>query len=130
MRRMSFVWLAGTAAPARHVRMVATGDSRVVCERCTIAATPLARMRGLMWKAKLGDREGLLCRPTNAIHTFWMRFAIDAVFLDGDGCVLKIVESLPRRRFAAARGARAVLELPTGRAAAARVRVGERLEIV
>ncbi len=130
MRSVSMVWLGGTATPTRPVSVVATSDARIVCERCTVAATPLARMRGLMWKAGLGDGEGLLCRPTNAIHTFWMRFAIDAVFLDGNSRVVKVVESMPRRRFAAARGARAVLELPAGRAAAARVRVGERLEIV
>lgn len=124
------MWLAGTAAPARPVRVVAASDSRVVCERCTIAATPLARMRGLMWKTGLGEDEGLLCRPTNAIHTFCMRFAIDAVFLDGDSRVVKVVESLPPRRFAAARATRTVLELPAGRAGAARVRVGDRLEIV
>jgi uncharacterized membrane protein (UPF0127 family) len=47
----------------------------------------------------------------------FMRFAIDAVFLDRAGCVLKVVAELPPWRMAGCRGARAVLELPAGEAA-------------
>ena len=76
-----------------------------------LAATPRARLRGL-----IGRREPrpLLLVPAAAIHTWGMRFAIDAVFLDAELRVVKVVRRLPPRRFAAARGARAVLELPAG----------------
>jgi uncharacterized membrane protein (UPF0127 family) len=64
-----------------------------------------------------------------AIHTLFMRFAIDVVFLDRDYVVIKVVENVRPWRFAGARRAKAVLELPTG-SAARRLRVGERLVIV
>lgn len=79
----------------------------------TLAAAPLARLRGL-----LGRREPrpLLLVPAAAVHTCGMRFAIDVVFLDARLVVVKVVPALPPWRFAAARGARAVLELPAGEA--------------
>ena len=84
-------------------------------------------MIGLVGRKELAPDEGLLLKPGNAIHTFLMRFPIDVVFLDGDQRVLKIVPALPPHRVAGAARARAVLELPAGRAAAAGLQVGERL---
>jgi hypothetical protein len=80
----------------------------------TLAAAPFARLRGL-----LGRREPrpLLLAPAAAVHTCGMRFPIDAVFLDADLRVVKVVRALAPWRFASARGARAVLELPVGGAA-------------
>ena len=80
-----------------------------------LAVTPLARGRGL-----LGRREPvpLLLAPASAIHTCGMRFPIDAVFLDGELRVVRVARALAPWRFASARGARAVLELPAGGAAA------------
>jgi uncharacterized membrane protein (UPF0127 family) len=59
---------------------------------------------------------------------FFMRFPIDAVFLDRDLVVLKVVENLAPWRMAAQRGAKAVLELPAG--AASGLRPGDRLVLV
>jgi uncharacterized membrane protein (UPF0127 family) len=86
-------------------------------------------MRGLLGRAALGAGEGLLIRPTSAIHTFFMRFAIDVVFLDRDGVVLEVVPGLRPWRLAAKRGARSVLELPAGEADARRIWPGDRLDI-
>jgi uncharacterized membrane protein (UPF0127 family) len=58
-----------------------------------------------------------------------MRFAIDAVFVDRDGTVVKVVDSIPPWRTAGAKGAKAVVELPAGAAAAAGVEPGERLQL-
>ena len=93
---------------------LASDDGRVVCEDCRVAASPLARMRGLLGRSALREDEGLLLRPAGSIHTWFMRFAIDAVFLDRDDVVLKAVSNLRPWRFARARGSRAVLELPAG----------------
>ena len=60
----------------------------------------------------------------------FMRFPIDAVFLDREYVVVKVVPNLAPWRFAAGRGARAVLELPAGAAERARLTVGESLVIV
>jgi hypothetical protein len=103
-------------------------DGTVVCARCRVAATALRRLRGLLGRRGLAVDEGLLLRPAPAIHTFFMRFPIDVVFLAADGTVLKVVPALRPWRARACRGAVAVLELPAGAAARVGVRPGERLE--
>jgi hypothetical protein len=95
---------------------LANDDGTVVCERCLLAETPLARMRGLLGRSSLPAGEGLLLRPAASIHMAFMRFPIDAVFLDSADRVLKVVAELKPWRMAACRGARAVLELPAGEA--------------
>jgi uncharacterized membrane protein (UPF0127 family) len=86
----------------------------VVCEECLVAATPFARMRGLLGRRSLPSGEGILLRPAASIHTFFMRFAIDAVFLDDELRVVAIASHLRPWRAAGRRGAKAVLELPAG----------------
>ena len=85
-----------------------------MCERCTIASTPLARLVGLLGRASLADGEGMLFPRTGSIHMFFMRFAVDVVFCDRDLVVLKIVRDLRPWRTAAARGANVTVELPVG----------------
>ncbi|HUZ98938.1 MAG TPA: DUF192 domain-containing protein [Gaiellaceae bacterium] len=92
-------------------------DGTVVCARCTVASSPLARMRGLLGRSSLAPDEGMLFTRTGSIHMFFMRFAIDVVFCDGDLQVLKVVPDLPPWRTAAARGAKVTIELPVGGAA-------------
>lgn len=100
-------------------------EGAVVCERCELADTPLKRMKGLLGRAGLASGEGLLIRPTGSIHTLFMRFPIDAIFCDRELHVLKIVREMGPWRFAAARGARVVVELPADSTAG--VAVGDRL---
>jgi uncharacterized membrane protein (UPF0127 family) len=108
---------------------VSSADGTVVCERCSVAKTPLARTRGLLGRDDLPPGEGILLRPAGSIHTAFMRFPIDAVFVDGELEVLHIARELPPWRVAAARGARAVLELPAGEASRRGLEVGARLEL-
>ena len=104
-------------------------DGQIVCERCLLAETPLARMRGLLGRRQLDRGEGLLLRPASSIHTLFMRFPIDAVFVDRGGVVRKVVRNLKPWRTAACRGARAVLELPAGESDRRVLRVGDRLDL-
>jgi len=106
-----------------------TTEGQVVCERCLVAETPLARMRGLLGRRGLERGEGLLLRPAPSVHTFFMRFTIDVVFLARDGGVVKVVPSLRPWRTAAARRAKAVLELPPGEADHRGIRPGIRLDL-
>jgi uncharacterized protein len=95
---------------------LANDDGTVVCERCLLAETPLTRMRGLLGRSSFPVGEGLLLRPAASIHTAFMRFPIDVVFLDSADRVVKVVGALPPWRAAACKGARAALELPAGEA--------------
>jgi uncharacterized protein len=91
-------------------------DERVVCERCLVAATPWARMRGLLGRDELPRGEGILLRPAGSVHTFFMRFPIDVVFLDRENRVVDVERELGAWRTAKRRGSKAVLELPAGAA--------------
>jgi uncharacterized membrane protein (UPF0127 family) len=106
-----------------------TDDERVVCERCLVADSMLGRMRGLLGRSGLESGEGLFLRPAPSVHTFFMRFPIDVVFLARDGEVVKVVPSVKPWRTTAARGARAVLELAAGEADRRGIRVGDRLDL-
>jgi uncharacterized membrane protein (UPF0127 family) len=84
-------------------------------------------MKGLLGRSGLDVGEGLLIRPASSIHMFFMRFAIDAVFLDRSLRVVGVAADLRPWRIAWRRGARAVLELPAGEAARRGLGVGDRL---
>ena len=97
-----------------HSALLANG--RVVCPELSVADTAPSRMKGLLGRRSLGEGEGLLLRPAASIHTAFMRFPIDAVFLDAEMQVLRVETNLRPWRVAAQRGAKAVVELPAGAA--------------
>lgn len=107
--------------------MIRNTRGRVVCERCTVADSVRTRMRGLLGRGDLPTGEGLLLRPAPSIHTWFMRFPIDVVFLDRDLRVLDVIAGLRPWRMAARRRARAVLELAAGEAARRALRPGDTL---
>ena len=85
------------------------------------------RLRGLLGRSSLPAGEGLLLTPERSIHMWFMRFPIDAVFLDRELTVVGIAANLRPWRAAARKGARAVLELPAGECARRGVEPGDRL---
>ena len=103
---------------------LANDDGDVVCESCLLAETPFSRLRGLLGRSGLPPGEGMLLRPASSIHTAFMRFAIDAVFLDRENRVLEVAPELRPWRTSACRRAWAVLELPAGEAARRGLRPG------
>ena len=104
-------------------------DDRVACERCAVADHPVARMRGLLGRSDLPRGEGILLRSAGSIHTFFMRFPIDVVFLDRALVVLGIHDTIDPWRTASQRGAKVVLELPAGESARRGIAVGDRLTL-
>lgn len=75
----------------------------------------LTRLVGLLSRRSLGDEEGLIIVPCASVHTFWMRFSIDLVFLDRQHRVLGISENVkPNRVRVAPNGTFAVLEIAQG----------------
>ena len=86
-------------------------------------------MRGLLGRSDLGESEGLLLQPAGAVHTWFMHFAIDVVFLDRELHVLEVAEAVQPWRMVSAKGAKRVLELPAGAAARQGLRAGDTLAI-
>jgi uncharacterized protein len=91
-------------------------DGTDVCRHCKVADTMWTRMKGLLGRRELAADEGILIRPCNSIHMFFMRFAIDAIFLDRRGVVLKVAANVRPWRMAYARRAHAVIEIAAGEA--------------
>lgn len=118
-----------TNAQKQKSLLVRDGAGQVLCEDCRVADTPLARMRGLLGRRYLNAGEGVLLRPASAIHTAFMRFPIDAVFLDRDGVIVHIARNLQPWRMASSRRAKAVLELPAGSTTPHDLERGRRLEL-
>ena len=65
-------------------------QGQIVCERCELADGPLGRMRGLSGRTRLPRGRGILMRPTWFVHTAFMRFPVDVIFLDRDLTVLAV----------------------------------------
>lgn len=118
-----------TSTLATRTARLSRQDGRVVCEHLLVAARPLRRMRGLLGRSDLPHSEGILLRPAGSIHTFFMRFAIDAVFLDRDLVVVGIEPSLGPWRTAKRRGAKSVVELASGECKRRGLEVGDALAV-
>jgi uncharacterized membrane protein (UPF0127 family) len=101
----------------------------VICRRCQIADNPLARLKGLLGRSSIAADEGMLL-ATSAIHTSFMRFPIDLVFLDSAFVVVKTVSDLRPWRIAHDRRARSVVELAAGVVAIAGVEPREQVSLV
>lgn len=109
--------------------VIADSRGTPVCERCVVADSAAARMRGLLGETRLALGHGLMLRPARAVHTWFMRFPIDIVFLDRRLTVLETAEDVPPWRAESCRRAGAVLELPAGTCAARGIAPGDQLGI-
>ena len=89
-------------------------DGRIVCDSVTVADSTLRRMRGLLGRRALPAGEGIVLRPAWSIHTAFMRFAIDVVFIDAEQVVMRVEHGLRPFKTASCRGAREVVELSAG----------------
>lgn len=92
------------------------------------AETFVSRLVGLLGRAPLQAGEALYLAPCASVHTCFMRYAIDVVFVDAQQRVLKIVTLAPWRA-AACRGAKGVVELRAGEAVRMGLVVGQAAQL-
>lgn len=104
--------LTAAGAAGRRVMLERTGQT--VSGQIELAQDSATRTRGLLGRDGLLDGAVMIIAPCSAIHTLFMRFTIDVVFVDRAGRVLKLYRRLRPWRLAVAVGAFAVLELPDG----------------
>ncbi|MDI3281402.1 MAG: DUF192 domain-containing protein [Bacillota bacterium] len=113
-------------AQSLRVRVVNVTRGTVLAEEAQIASSFFARGWGLLGCRGLHPGEGLILRPCNAIHTFFMRFSIDVVFADRQGRVKAVFCGVkPFRAVLPVPGARWALELPAGAVASSGTRRGD-----
>jgi uncharacterized membrane protein (UPF0127 family) len=104
-------------------------NDRTVAWALLTAFDSKSRRKGLLEHDSLPEGSALIIAPTQAIHTFSMRFAIDVAFVSKDGRVLKVRYAVPPRRIAVSLRAFAVIELPAGALHRSDTRPGDRLQV-
>jgi uncharacterized membrane protein (UPF0127 family) len=72
-----------------------TKAGEILCHKMILATDALSRMKGLMFSAELPECDGFLITPGNSIHTFFMRYSLDIVFLDRNFKIVKVIYDLP-----------------------------------
>lgn len=87
---------------------------RVVADQLLTAFDSRSRRQGLLGRDALPDGSALIIAPSNAVHTFFMRFPIDILFVRRDGRVVKVRSTVRPWRITASLRAFAVIELPAG----------------
>lgn len=94
------------------------------------AKTPWSRLRGLLGTRRLEIDEGLWISPCNSIHTFFMNYPIDCVFLNRKMAVASLVPGVvPGRVVWPQRGAHSVVELAEGQIGRLRIELGDQLHV-
>ena len=121
----------GRALPLSNVAALRNASSpRVVAGAVELAVTRATRRRGLLGRDGLAPGHALLIAPCSSIHTWFMRFPIDVIFVRRDGLVLKTRAAMPAWKMAFGWGAYAVVELPAGSIAQSGVKPGDRLNLI
>jgi uncharacterized membrane protein (UPF0127 family) len=110
-------------------RLLNTTRDTVLAEDVRLAESMWDRFWGLMGRKGLPEQAGVLIRPCSSIHTAFMRFPIDVVFLDRSLKVVKVSAAVKPFRAAIAGGAHSALELNAGAAERARVEKGDQLAL-
>jgi uncharacterized protein len=116
-----------------HVRAINKTRGTVLCARLENAGGLAGQGRGLLGRDGLEPGTGMLFEngrftPFMWMHMFFMRFAIDIVFLNRAGRVIRINPNLrPWRMSSIVWGARQALELPAGAAALGRTEIGDQI---
>lgn len=116
----------GSSAPHHLIK---EADGAVIAAHLLTAFDSASRRTGLLKHDRLPEGSALIIAPSNAIHTFFMRFDIDVAFVAKDGRVLKVCHAIRPWRMAAALRGFAVVELPSGVLARTRTGAGDRLVI-
>ena len=101
----------------------------VLADAAELAETSEKRRTGLLKHDRLDPGQGLWIVPCESVHSFFMKFAIDLVYLDRNRKVRKVRHRMVPWRVSACLSAHSILELPAGAAAASGTQAGDQLEI-
>jgi len=102
----------------------------VLADAAEVADTSEKRRTGLLKHDCLAPGQGLWIVPCESVHSFFMKFAIDLVYLDRNQKVRKVRHRMVPWRLSACLTAHSILELPAGAVAASGTEAGDQLEMV
>jgi len=112
------------------VKAVLPKDGATLVEQVEPQWSLLGRMRGLLGRPALGPGRAMFLCPCGSVHTFFMKFSLDLVFLDRSLSVRRVVRNVPPNRIVfGGWGAHSVLEMETGWMEAEALTRGDRIEL-
>jgi uncharacterized membrane protein (UPF0127 family) len=117
------------AEPTKSWGLQCVTTGQVVATRLEAAFDSASRKKGLLGRDAMPADSGLVIAPCGGIHTFFMRFPIDVLFLARDGRIVKVCEAVQPWRLALAPTAFCVVELASGIARDRAVRRGDDLAL-
>lgn len=120
----------GAAKDPRLYQLSNLNRKTQLAARLEVAGSGSARSKGLLGRKSLEPGEALWIVPCEAVHTFWMQFAIDLVYIDKQNRVRKVRSSVPPWRLSACFLAHSVIELPAGVVLQSETQLGDVLEFV
>jgi uncharacterized membrane protein (UPF0127 family) len=118
----------GGAKPNSRLKIWNLTRQTVLADRVEVADHGASRRKGLLGRDGLPAGEGLWIVPCESVHTFWMRFPIDLVYLDRNKKVKKVRSGVPPWRLSACLSAHSVLEFASGTVHKTETRPGDSLE--
>ena len=122
--------MAAASQRANHPALIATNETRgaQLVAHGRVARTVWTRGRGLLGTRTLEPGDGMLIESCQSIHSFWMRYPFDALFLDKQGRVVHLISRMKQNRISRhVFAARSVLELPAGTIEATGTQKGDQL---
>jgi uncharacterized protein len=117
--------------PVQDTRLRVSNLTRgtVLATCLEVADSGPKRSKGLLGRKELVAGGGLWIIPCESVHTFFMQFPIDLVYLDRKNKVRKVCGSVPPWRLSACLSARSILELPSGTIRNTQTQPGDTLEL-
>jgi len=110
------------------MKIINKNKNTILAENACVANSSFKRIKGLLGKKELLSFSALIITPCNSIHTFFMRFPIDAVFVDSNHKVVKTISNmLPFRISGIYFNARSTIELPAGTIKQTSTQIGDYL---
>ena len=110
--------------------VINASQDKVIAQEVSVANTFLKRLVGLLGRKGLPPQQGLIIKPSKMVHTFFMNFSLDLIFLDKQNRIVELVERIPPYRISPfVVKAEKVIELKAGIIESREVRIGDKLEI-
>ena len=106
-------------------------SNTIISENVMVADTYFKRLKGLMFTKELPCQNALHIIPCNEIHSFFMKYSIDVLYLDSKNNILAFDEEMqPGKIGKAVKDAKSVVELPSGKIKKLNIKIGQQIEFI
>ena len=111
------------------MKLINKTNNKILADRLEVADNTFTRMKGLLGRSGLEKGQGLHITPCTNIHSFFMKFKFDAIFIDKQGKVKCLEEKIkPWSRVRFCFSAHSVIELPAGIISETYTKLGDKLD--